>query len=384
MANKIKQSSFMKSFSILPDPRKLRNQLYSVADIVSTAILAILCGYEDWEDVSMWTRANISWLQELGVCLKGAPSHDTYNRFFRFLDPDIMQQCFIRWTQALVGKVKGVVAIDGKTLRGSGEISSDLDAIHMVSAFASQNEVVLGQLKTMGKGKELEGIRLILQLLDIEGTIVTIDAGGCHKDIAALIRSRNADYIFGLKGNQGTLLSEAENFFSQVLSMNEDEWSKECQCDYFVSDEKSRNRKEKREVWATSDLKWLPQQKNWKDLSSIICIRSTRVTDSESSVELRFYISSKEANAEFLGKAIRNHWDVENKLHYVLDVAYGEDKCQIRKDHGAENISTIRRAVQNMVKLEKSKKLSTNKKRTLAALDPEYRLKLLGCATMTI
>lgn len=380
MVTKIEQSSFMQFFSILPDPRKPRNQLYPLSDIISTAILAILCGYEDWEDVGMWTEANLSWLNTLGICLEGAPSHDTYNRFFRFLDPNVTQKCFIQWTQSLVGKIQGIIAVDGKTLRGSGEASSDLDPIHIVSAFATQNELILGQLKTAGKGKELEGIKLMLQLLDIEGATVSIDAGGCHKEVAKLIRSRNADYLLGLKGNQGTFLAETDNFFGQVLLMKEDEWAKECQCDYFVSEEKSRNRQEKREVWATSDLEWLPQKADWKDLKSIVCVRSTRVINTQSSVELRFYISSKEANAEVLGEGIRSHWGIENKVHHVLDVTYNEDKCRVRKDHGAENFSTMRRATQNLAKLEQSKKLSMNKKRTLAALNPDYRLKLLGIA----
>lgn len=288
-----------------------------------------------------------------------------------------MEKCFIQWTQSLVGKIQGIVAIDGKTLRGFGETASDLDAIHMVSAFATENEIILGQLKTAGKGKELEGIKLILQLLDLEGTTITIDAGGCYREVAELVRSKKADYILGLKGNQGTLLAETENFFTQVLSMNQDEWGKECQCDYFVSEERSRNRQEKREVWATDDLEWLPQRKAWKDLKSITWIRSTRVVNAQSSVELRFYISSREAQAESLGKGIRSHWGVENKVHHVLDVAYEEDKCRVRKDHGAENLSVMRRAILNMVKLEKSRKLSTNKKRTLAAVNAEYRLKLL-------
>lgn len=378
MAQKIEESQFMQIFSILPDPRKLRNQLYPLSDIISTAILAVLCGYEDWEDVSMWTEGQLPWLQSFGICLEGAPSHDTYNRFFRFLDPNVMETCFLQWTQSLVGKVRGVIAIDGKTLRGSGEIGSDLDAIHIVSAFAASNEVILGQLKTAGKGRELEGIKLMLQLLDLEGTTVTIDAGGCHKEIAGLIREKDGDYILGLKGNQGTLLAEVENFFTQVLKMSPEEWEKECHCDYFVSEEKSRNRQEKREVWATQALEWLPQREEWKDLSSVICVRSMRNIDKKSTVELRFYISSREANAETQGRDIREHWGVENKVHYVLDVSYNEDACRVRKDHGAENFSILRRAVQNMIKLEKTRKLSGNKKRTLAAMNPEYRIRLLS------
>jgi len=245
--------------------------------------------------------------------------------------------------------------------------------------YPAANELILGQLKTLGKGKELEGIKLIIKLLDLEKATVTIDAGGCHKEVVELIREKKGDYILGLKGNQGTL-AEAENFFVQVVAMEQGEWEQECQCDYFVSEEKSRNRQEKREVWAASDLEWLPQKSDWKDLKSICCVRSTREINGVKSVELRYYISSREANAEALGKGIRGHWGIENKVHHVLDVAYNEDKCRVRKDHGAENLSTIRRAVQNMVKLEKTRKLSTNKKRTVAALNSEYRLKLLGIA----
>lgn len=380
MAHKIEESRFMQIFSVLPDPRKPRNQLYPLSDIISTSILAVLCGYDDWEDVSLWTQAQLSWLQSLGICLAGAPSHDTYNRFFRFLDPRVMQNCFIQWTQSLVGKIEGIVAIDGKTLRGSGETASELDAIHIVSAFAAANELVLGQLKTLGKGKELDGIKQIIKLLDLEGATVTIDAGGCHKEVAELIREKKGDYIFGLKGNQGTFLAEVENFFNQVVAMEQSEWEKECQCDYFVAEERSRNRQEKREIWATSALEWLPKKDEWKGLKSICCVRSTREIEKVKTVELRYYISSLGANAEALGKGVRDHWGVENKVHHVLDVAYNEDKCRVRKDHGAENLSTIRRAVQNMVKLEKTRKLSTNKKRTVAALNPEYRLRLLGIA----
>ena len=148
----------------------------------------MLCGYDDWEDVSMWTEGQLAWLQPLGICLEGAPSHDTYNRFFRFLDPNVMEKCFVEWTQSLLGKIQGVIAIDGKTLRGSTD--AELDAIHMVSAFATRNGMILGQLKTAGKGKELEGIKLMIQLLDLDGITVTVDAGGCHKEIAELIREK--------------------------------------------------------------------------------------------------------------------------------------------------------------------------------------------------
>ena len=377
MVPKIKASNFMQFFSVIPDPRKIRNQLYSLEDILITSVLAILCGYEDWEDVSLWTEGQLPWLNALGICLHGAPSHDTYNRFYRFLDPKMMEKSFIAWTKSLVGKIRGLIAIDGKTLRGSREPTSDLHAIHMVSAFATENEIVLGQLKTAGKGKELEGMKLMLQLLDLEDATITIDAGGCHKEVAEIVRSKKSDYILGLKGNQGTLHAEVENFFTQVLSIGQNEWERECQCEYFFSEEKSRNRQERREVWATDNLEWLPQKTAWSGLTSVVCVRSTRTIDMKTSVELRFYISSKKANADCLGKGIRSHWGVENKLHHVLDVACNEDGCRVRKDHGAENMSIIRRIVLNLLKLDKSRKLSINKKRTLSAMNPEFRMRIL-------
>ena len=378
MVEKIEQSTFMQHFSVIPDPRKPRNQLYTFSDLIFTGIIGIMCGYEDWEDVSLWTDANLSWLQSIGICKNGAPSHDTYSRFFRFLDPKIMEESFIKWTKSLVGKIEGFVAIDGKTLRGSKDQESDLDAIHMVSAFAAENEMILGQLKTSGKGKEIEGIKLILDLLDLEGTTVTIDAGGCHKEIVEKIREKKADYLLGLKKNQLTLWEEVANFFEQVFEIETEIVMEECKCDYFVTEERSRNRIEKRQVWATDSLDWLPQKDLWKDLQSLVCVKSNRTVNGKTTEETRFYISSRKADAEYLGKGIREHWGIENKVHHILDVAFDEDKCRIRKDHGAENISVIRRAVLNMAKHEKSKKLSLTKKRSYASLNPDYRLKLLG------
>jgi predicted transposase YbfD/YdcC len=292
-------------------------------------------------------------------------------------------KCFIQWTQSLVSKIHGIVALDGKPLRSLGESTSELDAIHRASAFAAENEVILGQLKTSNKGKELERIKLILQLLDLEGPIVTIDARGCHKDVATLIKSKGANYILALKNNQETLLAETENIFNQVLSKTSSEWEKECKWNYFISEERSRNRQEKREVWATNDLNWLRKKGLWKDLRSIVYIKSTRLLNEKTSTEFRYYISCYENDAGSLEKGIRTHWSIKNKVHHVLDVAYKEDACGVRKDNGAENLSVITRPTQNLIKLKNSKKLIINKNRTVAILIPQYLLKILGIA-MTV
>lgn len=189
----LQSSTIMLHFSVLTDPRKPRNQLYSVYDLISTTILATLCSADDYYSISLWTRTNLDWLQSVGVCQNGAPSHDTYERFLRFLDPDVFRECFMRWTQMVAKKFGGVIAIDGKTLCNSGD--NEVDPIHMVSAFAVENSLILGQIKCKNKGQELETIQRLIAILDIKGAVVTIDAAGCHKIIVEQIREKGGDYL---------------------------------------------------------------------------------------------------------------------------------------------------------------------------------------------
>ena len=372
MDSLIASSSVMIYFSVLPDPRKLRNQLYSLHDLISTSILSTLCGFDDYHDMNLWVEENIDWLQSVGICLEGAPSHDTYERFFKHLDANAFQNCFMKWTQSLSKTFGGVIAIDGKTLCNSGDQSTN--PIHVVSAFAAENSLVLGQLKCSGKGKELETIQKLLEILDVKGAIVTIDAGGCHKVIAEKIRDKKGDYILALKGNQGTLHDEVSYFFEEAVKVKPEE----ADCDYWCTEEKTRGRCEKREVWACQMLDWLPQLELWKDLQSIVCIKSTRHEKGKTSEESRFYISSLPGNASRLGKAIRDHWGIENKVHWQLDVTYREDLSRVRKGNGAENLSTLRRATLNLLKEDKSNKHSLKKKRSKACLNRKYLLSLIG------
>ena len=306
-----KPNAIFVAFQELPDPRKSRNKFYSLFDIVTISILAVLCGADDWVAISLWGQCNLAWLQEHGICLKGIPSHDTLGRFFRFVCPNAFEKCFIRWTQNIAGIIKGVISIDGKTLRGSADEAEDQKAIHLVSAFASENKIVLGQLATDTKSNEIKAIPLLLALLDISGSTITIDAAGCQKSIARDIRSRGGDYVLALKGNQGSLHSEANNFFEQAVLVVPEE----ADCDYFVSEEKSRDRLEKREVWCSSKIDWLPQKEEWSDLKTLVCVKSSRTIKGTTSSEVRFYISSLEPCAERLGAVIRFHWGVENNLH---------------------------------------------------------------------
>ena len=375
--NSIRETSIMLSFSILPDYRKSRNQSYTLFELVAIAILAVLCGADDWVTVSLWAESNQTWLQQFDMCIKGVPSHDTFSRFFRFIDPVAFEKCFISWTQKIAKVVGGVIALDGKTLRNSGGGIDQLKAIHLVSAFSAQNDLVLGQIATEAKSNEITAFPLLIEMLDLKKATVTIDALGCQKDIVTQIRDKGGDYVLALKGNQKKLHEEVDNFFQQATEVE----SKEADCDYYCTEERSRGRIEKREVWATEELEWLPQAKEWKDLTSLACVRSSRTVKGKMSVELRYYISSLSGEAHKLADAIRCHWGVENKLHWQLDVSYREDACKVRKDHGAENFSILRRATLNLLKSDKKTKAGIKSKRAKAGWNKSYMLEILnaGC-----
>jgi predicted transposase YbfD/YdcC len=371
----IRETSIMLSFSVLPDPRKKRNQVYSLFDIITVSILAVLCGADDWVEISLWGESNEDWLNENGICINGVPSHDTFSRFFRFVDPTAFEKCFISWTQKITRVVGGVIALDGKRICNSG--CGEEKAIHLVSAFSVDNDIVLGQIATGTKSNEITAFPLLLDLLDLKQAIVTIDAAGCQKEIASKICEKGGDYVLALKGNQGSLHAEADNFFKQVMEVTPDE----AGCDYYLSEEKSRNRIEKREVWVTKDLEWLPQVSDWQGLTSLACCKSTRIINEKETIEFRYYISSLSYDAYKIGVAIRSHWAVENKLHWQLDVSYGEDGCKVCKDNGPENFSVLRRATLNLLKADKKTKAGVKNKRSKAGWNKTYMLEILnmGC-----
>lgn len=374
MANSksIQETSIMLSFSILPDPRKNRNQIHSLFDIISTAILSVLCGADNWIEVAFWADSNLEWLKQFGICLNGAPSHDTFNRFFRFVDPLSFEKCFISWTQKVANVLGGVIALDGKAICGSKKGGEK--AIHLVSAFSASNGIVLGQLATEAKSNEITAFPLLIEMLDLKGAIVTIDAAGCQKKVVEKICEKKGDYVLALKGNQRCLHAEVENFFRQVLEVSPEE----ANCDFYISEEKSRDRWEKREVWATMNLDWLPQASEWEGLRSLVLIRSTRTIKGKSSTELKYYISSLFADAQKQGQAVRAHWGVENKLHWQLDVSYREDDCRVYRDSGPENFSILRRATLNLLKADKKTKAGIKSKRSKAGWNRKYMLEILG------
>ena len=367
-------SPLLQAFATLPDPRKSRNQIYPLDDIIAVAIIGILCSANDWISVIKWATAYESWFHSVGLCFNGIPSHDTIGRFFRLVDPKAFENCFSDWVKTLAEHIKGVIAIDGKTIRNSSDSFYDIKAAHIVTAFAAENDIILGQLKTDMKSNEITAIPELLNMLILKGCVVTTDAMGCQTAITKKIREQGGDYVLGLKGNQGNLHAEAINFFDQAV----DAAVQETGCSYAKTIEKGHGRIEEREIWVTSDLSWLEGFECWSGLKSLICVRSTRHKNGKTNVERRYYISSLASTAEHIGEIIRLHWGIENKVHWHLDVSFNEDKSKIRAGNGPENFSLLKRCVLNLVKADTTDKSSVTLKRRMAGWDPAYRLKLLG------
>jgi predicted transposase YbfD/YdcC len=290
------------------------------------------------------------------------------------VDPKAFESCFGEWIGMIADKIQGVIAIDGKTICNSNDTLNGRKATHIVTAFAAENDIVLGQLKTTEKSNEITAIPELLKTLKLKGCIVTIDAMGCQTAITRQIREGGGDYALGLKGNQGTLHAEAANFFEQAMEIG----AEESGCDFFKTIEKGHGRIEEREIWVVSDLSWLEDMDEWKDLGSLICVKSVREEKGKIATEKRYYISSLQARAARIGEIIRLHWGIENKLHWHLDVTFNEDKSKIRAGHGAENFSILKRCVLNLVKADKDSKDSVSTRRRVAGWDPAYRLRLLG------
>lgn len=367
-------SPLLQAFATLPDPRKSRNQIYPLMDIIGVAIIGILCSGNDWVNVVKWANAYEGWFQSVGLCLEGIPSHDTIGRFFRLVNPKAFETCFVQWVQTLANNIQGVIAIDGKTICNSADLFNKKKAAHIVTAFAAENDIILGQLKTAEKSNEITAIPELLNTLKLKGCIITIDAMGCQTAITKKIKEQGGDYVIGLKGNQGNLHAEAINFFDQVLDVG----AQEAECGYAKTVEKEHGRIEEREIWITSDLSWLEGAEEWDGLKSLICIKSIRHEKEKTSEEMKYYISSLSVSAGRIGEIIRMHWAIENKLHWHLDVTFNEDKSKIYAGNGAENFSLLKRCVLNLVKADTTEKASISTKRKMAGWDPNYRLRLMG------
>jgi len=368
-------------FQSLEDPRTEYLVDHKLIDIIVLTICAVICGADHWTEVEVYGQAKEEWLRTFLELPYGIPSHDTIGTLFSRLDADQFRACFLEWVEAVNGLVKGqVVALDGKTLRRSHNRKIGKQAIHMVSAWAASSNLVLGQIKTDEKSNEITAIPALLDMLSLSGCIVTIDAMGCQRDIAQKILDRDADYILAVKENQPSLYRKTREMFEDTEASD----IPYTQLKRYSRTEKDHGRIETRICSVIDDPDYLfylqgpKEDPPWAGLASIIKIESIRQVGQTVSTETRYYISSLKADAKTLNNAIRQHWRVENSLHWVLDVAFREDDCRVRKGQAPEIFAVLRHMALNLLKQERSAKVGIQGKRLRAAWDTRYLLRVLG------
>lgn len=368
------------SFGEMPDPRVVGRTDHHLLDILVLTFCAVTCGADDWEAVEMWGEAKLDWLRQYIPLKNGIPSHDTIGRLFAAMDSTKFQACFTRWASTICSSLVGqVVAIDGKTMRGSHHHRLGKKAIHMVSAFACDQKIALGQFKTEEKSNEITAIPEVLDMLDLKGSIVTIDSMGCQTEIARAITGQGADYVLALKGNQGKLHEQVIDFFEIAEQHKYDALNAKP----YETCEKDHGRIESRRVVAlTSD--YLEQVDAWAGIKSIIMVESIREIGEKRTSERRFYISSLEPDSKRIGNAIRIHWGIENQLHWCLDVTFKEDSSRMRNEHAAENFNVVRKVTMNLLRKDVSRKGSIPKKRLYASLHEQYLANVLGLTPLDI
>jgi predicted transposase YbfD/YdcC len=365
----------LRYFAELPDPRMNRTKRHLLGDILTITICAVICGAEGWVQVAQFGRCKMKWFKTFLPLPNGIASHDTFGRVFAKLDPTAFEACFLKWIADLATASEGrLIAIDGKTVRRSLDVANGRAAIHMVSAWCAANHLVLGQVATDAKSNEITAIPELLKLLDLAGAVVTIDAIGCQKKIAAQIADQGGDYLLQLKGNQGGLHDETALLFDQCLR-------DDCLGIPYTTAATTNGghgRVEQRRIWVTSEAGWFAERGKWKNLRSLARVESRRTVNGKTSVEYRYYISSLTAEdpARMLA-LIRGHWGIENSLHWSLDIAFREDDCRIRRGHAAENFSRLNRIALNLLKSETQQKVGIKTKRLVAGWDHDYLLSVL-------
>lgn len=367
--------SLFDSLSQVPDPRLDRTKLHQLVDILMIAVCATICAAETWEEIAEFGRAKESWFKKFLDLPNGIPSHDTFRRVFLHINPKKFQEAFLRWVREAAQLMDAeLVSIDGKQVRGARSPDGK-EGLRLVSAWASENRLVLGQIKAGADSNEITAIPALLELLELKGCIVTIDAMGCQTEIAAQIAAKEADYVLALKGNHGLLHEEVVEYFAWAEASG----FTEIEYDYCATLEKDHGRIEGRRCWVTEDTDWFTEKAEWVGLRSFIMVEAEReVLGQPATIERRYFISSLPANARQALCAVRGHWGIENSLHWVLDVAFHEDGCRTRTGHAPENLATLRHIAVNLLKQERSCKLGIKSKRLKAGWDENYMLKVLN------
>ena len=371
-------ASIGQHFADLEDPRVERTKRHKLLDILVIAICAVICGADDWVAIQEFGEAKLDWFKEFLDLPNGIPSHDTFGRVFARLDPDQFHSCFMNWIMAASELTKGqVIAIDGKTLRRSHDKTLGKGAIVMVSAWATANHLVLGQVKVDDKSNEITAVPELLRALDISGCIITTDAMGCQKEIASLAVEGKGDYVLALKDNHPLLSEDVQLLFDDL----EDSRFRAYEYDVEQTVEKGHGRLETRQCWTISDptvLRGLRGTQEWSSLRCVAKVRARRTVDDKTTVEDRYYLSSLEGRAQQLLMATRTHWGIENSLHWVLDIAFREDESRVRKEHGAQNLATLRHIALNLLKQEKTSKIGIKNRRLKAGWSEQYLLRILA------
>ena len=348
----IKESSisFLHHFDELEDPRIDRHKLHSLPDTLLIMFCGVICGVESWRDFVDFGESKIDYLRQFTDLDNGIPSKNTFNRVISSLNPEAFKKCFCGWVQNVQHELGDVIAIDGKALRRSFDKANDKSAIYMVSAFATEAKLVLAQQKVDEKSNEITAIPKLLELLELKGAVVTIDAMGCQKSITKNIIDGGGNYAIAVKGNQKKLHAQIARHFNHFFDM---QYNKHV--DFSMREELNRGRLETRKCLATSDIDWLEGKEGWVGLKSIVAIESKRTVKEVTSIETRYYISSLEPDSQEISRIIRSHWGVENALHWVLDVVFREDDSRIRSGHAAENMARIKHVALNLLQTAKPK-----------------------------
>lgn len=362
------RTSIYDYFSKIPDPRINRNKKHNLTDIIVLSVLAVLCGAESYDSIEEFGKARIDFLKKVLYLPNGIPSHDTINRVFSLIKQDKFEAIFIQWVDSLRNKknIKEVIAIDGKTVRGSKDSFHNKSAIHIVSAWASQNGLALGQRKVDGKSNEITAIPELLKMLDIKGSIITIDAMGTQKNIAQTIIDNGADYILALKGNQSYLKEDVESLCNRMKPDSENEVV-----------EKGHGRIETRNCKVFNKIDLLEDKEKWSEIKSAIKITAQREIKNKITTETRLYISNLNCDAIAFNQYIRQHWSIENNLHWILDMTFREDEQRKRDKNAAQNFAIVRKIALNLLKQEDSKKLSLRTKRLKAGWNNDFLIKIL-------
>jgi predicted transposase YbfD/YdcC len=376
--------SLVVHFAEIIDPRIERTKDHKLVDILVIAICTLLCGGETFNDMEEFGYAKHDWFKSFLELPKGIPSHDTFNRLFAALDPREFLDCFLRWTQALRETIAHeIVSIDGKALRRAYDKKEHLK--YIVSAWAQENSLVLGQLKVEDKSNEITAVPELLRVLELSGCIVTLDAMGCQKNIAKEIKEADADYVLALKGNHQTVHQEVQQFLDDAVA-EQKTWRPQdakppvaaAKLAVYEAVEKDHGRLETRRYYQSDQIRWFADLHCWEGLQSMGLVESIREIKGQKTVERRYYLSSLPLDVALFARAVRSHWNIENKVHWVLDVCFREDQSRARSGHAAENLATLRRLALNTLKREKTKKRSIKGKMLNASWDHAYLQRLLG------